>query len=71
MQGQGTTVLDDDPGPVCALGSEAERMVMVPERTVMAVYRRMDLMRLERLEPRPSKGSFRCSGKGRTRQLSA
>lgn len=27
-------------------------MVMVPERTVMAAYRRMDLVRLERLEQR-------------------
>lgn len=26
-------MLDDDLGPVCALGSEAELMVMVPERT--------------------------------------
>lgn len=32
-------MLDDDLGPVCAFGSEAERVVMVPERTAMAAYR--------------------------------
>lgn len=47
----GATVLDDDLGPVCAFGSEVERLVMVPERTVMAACRSAEVVRLSL--PRP------------------
>lgn len=35
-------------------------MVMVPDRTMMAAYRSTEVVRLDHLEPRPSKGSIRC-----------
>lgn len=44
-------MLDDDLGPVCAFGSEVERMVTVPERTVMAAYRSTVVVRLRMTRP--------------------
>lgn len=63
----GATVLHDDPGPVCAFGSEAERVV--PERTVMAACRSAEAMRLSIRSP--GRGKAASAAPGRERQRSA
>lgn len=49
------------PGPVCAFGSEAERMV--PERTVMAACRSAEVMRLSAQNPGRGKAAYAAPGR--------